>query len=133
VDTALGVCWAEAKAAAGTVGTTSTGERVTSDGTAVFADAVGDLDLLSPKYGPSIGPFQVRVLRDPDAFAEFDRWRRAFPLAHSVHYVARAGLEVWRALGWDAWATFRNNHHASAVGRDTVLLWGHPKAGRWDA
>src|SRR3546814_16651200 len=71
LDTALGVAFAE------------------SGG---YVDAVGDLALIDAKWGPSIGLFQIRSLRDPDGWGPLDRVRRASELRDPPYNAKAANL-----------------------------------------
>lgn len=100
----------------------------------VWADAVGDLTLVSPVYGVSMGPFQIRRIRDPLAqFQNFDRWRCG-PALFVPFYNCWAALQIKNALGWGAWSTYGTTDTApykQYLGWRPKLVTGHPSASQW--
>jgi hypothetical protein len=110
LDVALGVSWAE------------------SEG---YSDAVGDyLQLQDPavsaKWGPSIGLFQIRSLRDPNAWGVLDRWRVRDLLLDPL-YNARAAYAIsLSGTDWHLWTTYRTGSYLSHAGDDYEIRTGHP-------
>lgn len=115
LDIALGVAYAE------------------SEG---YSDAVGDLKQLedpavSAKWGPSIGLFQIRSLRDPDAWGRDDKVRIAEKLrdpafnAYAAYVISKQGTD------WSKWTTFRTGSYKKFLSKDYEIRTGHPRAGEW--
>jgi hypothetical protein len=101
-----------------------------------FVDAVGDLDRMDKVWGPSVGLFQVRTLRNPLGFGEADRWRFAWALRHPLYAAVAAyhisdGGKDWSK--WSVWRDRANNGFADRVGKDYRLRTGHRNADRWAA
>lgn len=118
----------------------------------VYADAVGDLDLLdkpldpknpdgpkvSSKYGPSLSHFQIRALRDPNAWGVLDRWRVATKLVNAeapgaaARYATQAAFALSKqGTDFTPWSAFKSNSYLLYAGRDFDLVTGHPRAGDW--
>jgi Lysozyme like domain/LysM domain len=72
------------------------------------ADAIGDLDLMTDVWGPSVGIWQIRTLRDDTGTGS----TRDIELltGHPVAQ-ARAALSIRRSRGWDAWTTYVNGSY----------------------
>jgi hypothetical protein len=121
IDTALGVMYIEGD---GPGATKANGFR------AVYSDAVGDLSLISEKYGPSIGPFQRRSLREPLKWAVYDRYCFAWALLDPF-YNAVAAKALLEARGWEMWSAYKSGSYKEHVGKDFVLVTGHPRANEW--
>lgn len=79
------------------------------DGSPVSAEsggdpnAVGDTTLVTSKWGPSIGLWQIRSLRNPTAFGGVDRLRDAAKLRDPVY-----NAETARAIYLDRGKSFRD-------------------------
>lgn len=112
---------------------------------AVYYDAVGDLSLLdkpldpknpggptvSVKYGPSISHFQIRALRDPNAWGPDDKVRVAEQLRDPA-FASRAAWVISKGgTNWTPWTAYRSGSYLPYVGRDYTLVTGHPRAGDW--
>ena len=96
-----------------------------------YSDAVGDLALMTDKWGPSIGLFQIRSLRHPELYAGTpDALRDAEKLLDPV-YNARVALELQRWLGWRLWTVWRNN--PDITHDDYEILTGHERAHLWNS
>ena len=109
---------------------------------------MGDDTLVSTKYGPSVGWFQVRTLVDPLGFAVYDRVRDIGVLAGRAPGVqqapdattveaaalaqAKAAYTLVQARGWDLWTIYRSGAFEAMRGQDYPLQLGHPKANRWN-
>lgn len=99
-----------------------------------YIDAVGDLGLVSDKWGPSLNFVQIRSLRDPMAWGLADRWRIAFALYHSVDFAAKAAFVISKeGTDFTPWSTFKNGTYEQYLGiGDFELRTGHQNAGRWN-
>lgn len=96
-----------------------------------YTDAVGDLTLVNEKYGPSIGWFQVRSLRDPMAWSVTDRWRIASALRDPL-YNAKAAFAISKGgTDWTPWSVYKNSTYVQFLGLDYELRTGHPRAAEW--
>jgi len=97
-----------------------------------YVDAVGDLALIDAKWGPSVGLFQIRSLRDPDAWGPLDHVRRASELrdplynAKAAHVISREGTD------WSPWSVFKSGTYLPYVGVDFPLRTGHIRAHLWN-
>ena len=104
-----------------------------------YLDAVGDLSQLSDpavsaKWGPSVSAFQIRTLRDPNAWGSVDRWRVAEKLHDDPYYAARAAFAISKGgTDWSLWSTFTHKNYLPYKGKDYVLRRGHPNAAKWSA
>lgn len=112
LDVALGVSWAE------------------SEG---YSDAVGDITLISEKWGPSIGLFQIRSLRHPEQFAGIPDELRVAEELRDPHYNAAAALALVTWRSWDLWTVYRTGAYLPHVGKDYQIRTGHPRADQWEA
>ncbi|MGH6690836.1 MAG: hypothetical protein ACREF4_09185 [Gammaproteobacteria bacterium] len=98
-----------------------------------FADAVGDVDLVDDKWGPSIGAAQIRALRDPNGWGRTDVWRVADKLrdpdfnAQAAYAVVEGGAKL------DLWSAHKHGTFRPYVGLDFELHFGHRRAHLWNA
>jgi hypothetical protein len=72
------------------------------------ADAQGDLSLRTAKWGPSVGPWQIRSLNQPylGRASGADRYRDASKLTNPS-YNAAAMRAIWAERGsWSPWSTY---------------------------
>lgn len=98
-----------------------------------YADAVGDLSLMTAEWGPSVGLTQTRVLRDPHTGNAADAWRIARLLivpelnAQAAYWISRRGTY------FDFWTMYRNGMWKPEAGKDFQVVWGHPHASQWNA
>lgn len=100
-------------------------------GSWAYSDAVGDLSLISEKWGPSIGLFQVRSLRHPPSFGGVDIWRWAWPLRNPF-YNAQAALAITKGgTDFSAWSVYTSGSYKQYLGLDPVIRTGHSAAGSW--
>lgn len=98
-----------------------------------YADAVGDIALVDEKWGPSVGLFQIRSLRDPNAWGPTDRWRVAEKL-RDPEYNAKAAFAISRqGTNFTAWTMYRNETYLQFKGRDYEIRYGHKNADKWSA
>lgn len=143
MDIALGVAWIEGD---------GNGATKRYGVPAVYADAVGDLDLLdkpldpknptgpkvSTKYGPSLSHFQIRALRKPTAWGLLDRWRVATKLVdaadpmEAARYASAAAYALSKnGTDFTPWSAFKSGSYLPHVGKNYQLVTGHPRAGDW--
>lgn len=101
-----------------------------------YEDAVGDTSLVTAKYGPSIGLFQIRSLRSPQTFGGLDAMRYAYPLRNRF-YNAAAALQISKGgTDWTGWSTFTKDSTGVApyekfLGQAPLIKTGHAKAADW--
>ena len=98
---------------------------------AVYADAVGDLDKVDAKWGPSISHFQIRSLRDPLSGNAADRWRVAEKLRDPVYASQAAYAISEKGTDFTPWSAFKSGNYLPHVGKDYKLVVGHPHASEW--
>jgi len=127
LEVALGVAWVEGD---GNAATEQYGVP------AVYYDAVGDLKYLedpvvAAKYGPSISHFQVRALRDPNAWGALDKVRIAALLTDPQFATYAAYVISKQGTDWSPWTAYRSGSYLAHKGRDYILVAGHPRAGEW--
>jgi len=112
-----------------------------------YWDAVGDWKIIDPlnpaynpaaaaKWGPSIGPMQIRALRDPLSGNAADEWRVAAALRDPV-YNAQAARAIVGPSGqnirlWSPARDFPLGTYLLHKGEDFPLYEGHPDAGKWN-
>jgi hypothetical protein len=127
LETALGICWVEGDGNAATE---------LYDYRAVFYDAVGDLKYLedpvvAAKYGPSISHFQIRALRDPNAWGPLDKVRIADKLRDPAYASYAAWVISKGGTDFTPWSAFKSGSYLAHKGKDYTLVPGHPLAGEW--
>lgn len=98
---------------------------------AVYSDAVGDLDKLDEKWGPSISHFQIRALRDPNAWGPLDKVRVAEKLRDPEYATYAAWVISKQGTDFTPWSAFKDKTYLPYVGKDFRLVTGHPRAGEW--
>lgn len=71
------------------------------------SDLRGDVGIQTAKWGPSIGPWQIRSLKEPylSRATGPDRYRDASKLTDPA-YNATAMAALWRQYGWGPWSTY---------------------------
>jgi len=69
--------------------------------------AVGDKSLANKKYGPSLGVFQIRSLRDPKKYSGGE-WRDGKRLFDPSFNVKAAWNISNEGQNWKAWSTYKN-------------------------
>lgn len=98
-----------------------------------WLDAVGDVSLVDDQWGPSIGAFQIRALRNPMGFGAADRWRYAWAL-RVLDYNARAAFALSDGgEDWRLWSTFQSGAYQEHYGHNFVFRSGHANADKWSA
>lgn len=98
-----------------------------------YSDAVGDLGLVNAEWGPSIGLFQIRSLRDPSSGNLADTLRVASKLEDPVYNAHAAFVISKQGTDWTPWSTFKNGAYLPHKGKDFEIKTGHVDAGRWNA
>jgi hypothetical protein len=102
-----------------------------------FYDAVGDLSLISDKWGPSVGFAQIRTLRHPENYPYPDTLRIAANLHDNPDVCARAARAIAGPNGeyLYKWSPYRDQTQAyrDHIGVDFELISGHPLASLWDS
>jgi hypothetical protein len=97
----------------------------------VYTDAVGDLSLVTVKWGPSISHFQIRSLRNPGQFSTPDSLRVASKLRDPL-YATKTAKAIHDRVGWSAWSAYTSGLYLPHKGKDMDLRTGHPRAGDWN-
>lgn len=124
LEIALGVVWVEGD---GNAATKAYGSP------AVYADAVGDLDKIDAKWGPSISHFQIRSLREPAKWGPLDVWRVASKLTDPIYATDAAFAISKRGTDFTPWSAFKSGSYLQHKGRDFQLVTGHPQAALWNS
>ena len=109
-----------------------TAQAVAQAESGCYSDAVGDLDITSPKWGPSIGLFQIRSLRSPQTFyGGPDQWRYAWPLRDPI-FNAKAAFAISKGgTDWTPWSTFTSGAYKTYLGQKPAIKTGHSAAASW--
>lgn len=97
-----------------------------------FYDAVGDLALIDAKWGPSVGIFQIRSLRDVNSGNAADRLRIASRLREPAFSAAAAWIISKHGTDFSLWSTFVHGTYLPYKGLDFELKSGHPNAQKWN-
>jgi hypothetical protein len=121
---ALGIQYAEAD---GPAATAQFGVR------SAYSDAVGDLDKIDTKWGPSVGDFQIRTLRDPNSGNAADRLRIADKLRDPKFSADAAWIISKHGTDFSLWSTFVHGTYLPFKGLDFELRTGHKNAQKWNA
>lgn len=107
------------------------GQAIAQAESQMYADAVGDVNLASEKWGPSIGLFQIRSLRSPQSFGGNDAWRYAWPLRQPF-YNCQAALAITKGgTDFSAWSVFTSGSYKQYLGQDPTIRTGHSAAANW--
>lgn len=86
----------------------------------------------NPKWGPSIGLFQVRSLRDPNSGNAADKLRVASDLRDPVMN-AKAAYAIYKSRGdFSAWSVFVHGTYEQFLDQDYEVRAGHARADDWD-
>lgn len=86
----------------------------------------------NPKWGPSVGWFQVRTLRDPNSGNAADKLRIAEKLrdplynAHAAFVISKGGTD------FSFWSVFTHDTYKQFLDVDYDLKTGHARADDWD-
>jgi hypothetical protein len=72
------------------------------------AKAIGDEGIQNKTYGPSIGPFQIRSLKDPKKFGESGQWRDPKRLFDPSFNIKAAWNISNQGKNWKAWSAYTN-------------------------
>lgn len=97
-----------------------------------YTDAVGDVDLVSAKWGPSVGLWQIRTLTDPGAWGSADRVRDIEQLRDPL-FQAFAALTISKGgTDWTPWSVFNSGSYAAYLEHDIETRTGHSRANCWN-
>jgi hypothetical protein len=96
-----------------------------------YSDAVGDLTLISAKYGPSIGLFQMRSLRSPQSYGGLDLWRYAWPLLDPMFNAKAALANSNGGTDFSKWSGYTSGNYKQYLGTTHKILTGHSQAANW--
>jgi murein DD-endopeptidase MepM/ murein hydrolase activator NlpD len=72
------------------------------------AKAIGDEGIQNKTYGPSIGPFQIRSLKDPKKYGESGQWRDPKRLFDPSFNIKAAWNISNQGKNWKAWSAYSN-------------------------
>jgi hypothetical protein len=97
-----------------------------------YADAVGDISLISTKWGCSVGLPQIRTLRNPYIWGPLDRWRDAAKLKDPAFQAAAAWALSKQGTDFTDWSVFNNETYLERLGMDYLVRVGHSKASHWN-
>lgn len=89
--------------------------------------------MINEIWGPSIGWFQIRSLRDPQSGNQADLWRIAFALRHPDYNATAARVISKGGTDFSLWSTFRNRTYEQFLGLDYELRTGHSQADKWSS
>ena len=70
------------------------------------ANAMGDVGLQDSKWGPSIGPFQIRSLKHPEKYGSSGQWRNPKLLTNPDYNLKAAWAISNKGKSWSAWSTY---------------------------
>lgn len=73
--------------------------------------AIGDVDLQDKKWGPSVGIFQIRSLKNwqnHDGKGSSDPWRNAKKLRDPKFNIEAAWVKSSKGKKWEAWSAYNN-------------------------
>jgi len=70
------------------------------------AGARGDVGLQTKKWGPSLGPFQIRSLKDPSKYGASGKWRDGKKLLQPDFNLDAAKAISHSGTNWKAWSTY---------------------------
>ena len=68
--------------------------------------ARGDVGLQTKKWGPSLGPFQIRSLKDPSKWGSSGKWRDGKKLLQPDFNLDAAKAISHSGTNWKAWSTY---------------------------
>jgi hypothetical protein len=84
------------------------------------------------KWGPSIGWFQVRSLREPEKWGSVDKLRVAEKLRDPL-YNAKAAFAISKGgTDFSFWSVFTHDTYTKFLDVDYQLKTGHARADDWD-
>lgn len=87
---------------------------------------------VNPKWGASIGWFQIRSLRDPMSGNAADRLRVAEKLRDQL-YNAKAAFAISKGgTDFSPWTVYREDIYKQYLDKDYQLRTGHARADDWD-
>jgi hypothetical protein len=87
---------------------------------------------VNPKWGPSIGWFQIRSLRDPSSGNTADKLRVA-ELLRDAQYNAIAAFKISKGgTDFTPWSVFQHETYLQYLDQDYTLKTGHARSDDWD-
>lgn len=90
--------------------------------------AVGDVSLQNEKWGPSIGLFQIRSLKNPGAYSYPDNLRDASKL-YDARFNAQAAFAISKnGTDFNPWSTYTQNNYKAYINKVTTAI---QDAGQW--
>lgn len=89
--------------------------------------------MVDEKWGPSIGLFQIRSLKDPLGFSVPDRFRYAWALRHPCYNAAAAYAISKAGTDWTPWTVYRNDRYLEFAGIDYKIRTGHVRSDLWNS
>lgn len=90
------------------------------------------MSLISDKWGPSIGWFQIRSLRHPEDYPHPDTLRIAEKLRDALYNAKAAYAISNKGTDWSKWSVYRSGVYLEFVGRDYATRTGHSRADQWN-
>jgi hypothetical protein len=84
------------------------------------------------KWGPSIGWFQIRSLREPQLWGTVDALRVAADLRDPVNNAKVAFAVSKGGTDWSKWSVFVHGTYEQYLDVDYDLKTGHARADDWD-
>jgi hypothetical protein len=86
----------------------------------------------NPKWGPSVGWFQVRSLREPEKWGTVDQLRVAEQLRDPI-LNAKAAFAISKGgTDWTPWSVYNHGTYEQYLDVDYDLKTGHARADDWD-
>lgn len=120
IDTICAIGCAEAKA------------DLTATPPTIYADAVGDLNLVGPIWHGSMGWPQTRALRDVGTqYQSIDAYRAEGPILLDPIVAAVVALKLKNAYGWGIWSTYTDGSYKQYLGLRPKVITGHPNRSKW--
>lgn len=74
--------------------------------------------MVNPKYGPSISHFQIRALRDPNAWGQLDQVRIADKLRDPAYASYAAFVISKNGTDFTPWSAFKSGSYLPHVGKN---------------
>lgn len=101
---------------------------------AAYLDAVGDLKLMTDKWGPSLTVWQIRTLRRPQDWPYPDSLRVAADLwADKLDHAAAVAAALRKRYGWGIWSAYKHGTYEPHAGLDFELVTGWRDADKWNS
>jgi len=84
------------------------------------ARALGDTTITTPKWGPSVGLFQIRTLKHPGDYSGVDA-KRVYSKLFDAEYNAQLAHSIWKKDGWRPWSTYTSGAYKQYLGKDREI------------